>query len=109
VTRDLNRAGSIGRPPADSAGTCTTITGLPRKAELSCCSHDAKKALRSRDTGRHSRPLTRSSFVLYARGSEMTSPTMPPRYAFHLDDLRSACRCALSTITRFNWRFRAAF
>jgi hypothetical protein len=32
--------------------------------------------------------LTCSSFVLYARVSEMTSPTVPPRYAFRLDDLR---------------------
>src|SRR6202043_1295889 len=29
---------------------CTTMTGLPRRAGFSCCSHDAKKALRSRNS-----------------------------------------------------------
>jgi hypothetical protein len=35
-----------------------------------------------------SRPLICSSFVLYPRRPGMTSPTVPPRYAFRLEDLR---------------------
>src|SRR5271155_5781628 len=35
---------------AESVGVCTTMTGLPRRAGVSCCSHDAKKALRSRNS-----------------------------------------------------------
>jgi len=34
------------------------------------------------------RPLTCSSFVLYDRRQESSSRTMPPRYAFRLEDLR---------------------
>jgi hypothetical protein len=72
-----------------SAGTWTTMIGLPRRAGFSCCSHDAKKALRSRNSHWTTfRSLTCSSFVPYARAPEMTSPTVPPRYAFRLEDLR---------------------
>src|SRR5439155_100704 len=35
---------------AESVSVCTTMTGLPRSAGFSCCSHDAKKALRSRNS-----------------------------------------------------------
>src|SRR5271166_3596871 len=35
---------------ADSVSVCTTMTGLPRRAGASCCSHDAKNALRSRNS-----------------------------------------------------------
>jgi hypothetical protein len=31
----------------------TTMTGCPRRAEFSCCSHDAKKAWRSRNSHLH--------------------------------------------------------
>ena len=36
----------------------------------------------------HDRLLTCSFFVLYAGKQERTRPTVPPRYAFRLEDLR---------------------
>src|ERR1700739_278996 len=65
------------------------MTGLPRRAGFSCCSHDAKKALRSRNS--HCTGLSAVDmfiFCSYNNGKESTSPTMPPRYAFRLEDLR---------------------
>src|SRR5258708_30065815 len=35
---------------AESVSVCRTMMGLPRSAGFSCCSHDAKKALRSRNS-----------------------------------------------------------
>src|SRR6516165_4633532 len=74
---------------AESVGVCTTMTGLPRRAGFSCCSHDAKKALRSRNS--HCTGLSAVDvFIIcsYHNGQESPSPTVPPRYDFRLEDLR---------------------
>src|SRR5258708_35573627 len=75
---------------AESVSTCTTMIGLPCRAGFSCCSHDAKKALRSRNS--HWTALwSVHVFIFCSITQKMTDykPTGPPRYAFRLEDLRA--------------------